>query len=1350
MSPHWKKSMEHASRTAKISPSGKSVPQLRHSFIEQLERRRLLCVVGAEGYYQGSTEANLYGTEGDDHILINVEGGCSADGDEHWRWLIKYRLNDEPSINMLTEDWGAINLFTLGGNDTVTVEGLREHNLSVDLGSGNDTMTVDYSNGYPYGGFDGPERGIWPHSLITVLGSIGYDTVNYDASPLTGTNPINVDGYIIDSNTYTIAGTRVASGFQRFGQPFFADRNKMQCNSVENIALTGSTATTEHTVVNVDSLVSTSATISTPSSAPTTLTVAPFVGGDVIATGGPGSDVFNIGKQTNGAKTWIDGGGGSNTLSLDGTDGPDTFDVLSNGLITGQTVAGYSNIQALVLDGGLGADTFNLDGSLDVPYSLQGGADSDTITVSPNVPNLPPIDGGLGTNTLVVDHHNILLPVTYTFNGSGLYFSDSLDGFTPNTNLSNISRLRVDAGSSDDTFLFASAFPFAVEAHGGLGDDVFNGAGAAPTTLYGGDGDDEFILGNGNLLSAAPLVATFGEAGYDTITYDDQLSAGTASWTINGLINGSPNQRKVYLGSNEYGYSEFESLRILGGTAGQEYRFTGIFDVSLDIDAGGGGDTMTVGYGGVATFGAPMTLSGAAGNDVFTWKNASTNWGEYIVGVATYPVILDGGSGYNTFNMDETARTNSSVDFYPDRIYTREPALFALGADLNYYNMAGIGLSCSNYQNNIAVYGTSAELDPGNQLSISCGDGNDLISVYPHDAAGNQTINGNLGIGGGPGVDSLTIDDTASSLPLNYTFTNTFGPGTQNISGLGTGAFGAGSDLDAINLRAGDGDDTFKVNSLRSGQNVSVYGGGGNDLMDFGANSLAGNVVMGLGSFRFDGQNGIDRFNINNRTDISQWTYSRGTGQLRCDRTTIPYTAVLNDANIEEMYVYAGPAGDTFQAGTGLAPGIAPGTHTTFVGAGGVDIFQPGQVSFGLTNQSLIKGKLTFDAGSVAQYGPSGGGNVVVSATAQNAAITAHLTATTLGALPDDTLFGPGGSIEFFNATSISLTMGNGADTVFAQPNLTAPVSIVGGGPTTAPGDSINLALAGAVNYVPHGTAASGNVTSDNLKTLSYSGFETGPTIDDVAPAVVSAGVNIDGGALARTGLRGRTPPRQQTVDVQFSETMGQVTPASLSLTNLTTGEVVPPENIAVAFDATSNISHFTFPGYVGGILPDGNYHGTLLASQTADSFGNALAADAPFDFFVLAGDANHDRIVDVSDLGVLATNWQTSDKLFSEGDFNYDGVVDVSDLGILATNWQVSLPAPTGVRLSKARPSIPFAQATGRVGLPAKLSRSVKIATPLSGLVAVDQPAVPASRVRSELPRSTTETGSLVAEPGG
>jgi len=66
-----------------------------------------------------------------------------------------------------------------------------------------------------------------------------------------------------------------------------------------------------------------------------------------------------------------------------------------------------------------------------------------------------------------------------------------------------------------------------------------------------------------------------------------------------------------------------------------------------------------------------------------------------------------------------------------------------------------------------------------------------------------------------------------------------------------------------------------------------------------------------------------------------------------------------------------------------------------------------------------------------------------------------------------------------------------------------------------------------------------------------------------------------------------------------------------------------------------------------------------------------------------LSGDANHDGSVDVSDLGILATNYGVpSGAAWSDGDFTDDGAVDVSDLGILATNYGTgaveSVPEPT------------------------------------------------------------------------
>jgi hypothetical protein len=119
-----------------------------------------------------------------------------------------------------------------------------------------------------------------------------------------------------------------------------------------------------------------------------------------------------------------------------------------------------------------------------------------------------------------------------------------------------------------------------------------------------------------------------------------------------------------------------------------------------------------------------------------------------------------------------------------------------------------------------------------------------------------------------------------------------------------------------------------------------------------------------------------------------------------------------------------------------------------------------------------------------------------------------------------------------------------------------------------------------------------------------------------------------------------------------------------------------------------------------GGVLPDGNYRATLLAGSVRDASNNPLAADYSFDFHMLAGDANRDRKVDITDLGVLATNWQAADAdvTFSNGDFNYDHVVDITDLGILATNWQKDLPLASAPGLKSASSATFRRGAAGRI----------------------------------------------------
>src|SRR5205823_9791612 len=120
--------------------------------------------------------------------------------------------------------------------------------------------------------------------------------------------------------------------------------------------------------------------------------------------------------------------------------------------------------------------------------------------------------------------------------------------------------------------------------------------------------------------------------------------------------------------------------------------------------------------------------------------------------------------------------------------------------------------------------------------------------------------------------------------------------------------------------------------------------------------------------------------------------------------------------------------------------------------------------------------------------------------------------------------------------------------------------------------------------------------------------------------------------------------------------------------------QITNVSNIAMTYDSPTRTAHLTFPSYPNGILPDGNYQGTVLAAQVADSFGNALPANVPFSFFVLSADANHDRSVNTIDFNILAANFSQSNKTFSQGDFNYDGIVNTVDFNLLASNFSKSI----------------------------------------------------------------------------
>lgn len=169
----------------------------------------------------------------------------------------------------------------------------------------------------------------------------------------------------------------------------------------------------------------------------------------------------------------------------------------------------------------------------------------------------------------------------------------------------------------------------------------------------------------------------------------------------------------------------------------------------------------------------------------------------------------------------------------------------------------------------------------------------------------------------------------------------------------------------------------------------------------------------------------------------------------------------------------------------------------------------------------------------------------------------------------------------------------------------------------------------------------------------------------------------------------------RQAITIQFDSDVGPfLNPEDLRVSD-GIGEDSYFYGASISYDAATHRATVTFPQ----VLPDGNYHVTVNADDVANSAGVPLQTASSVDFFVLAGDANHDRKVDFNDLVALAQNYNQSGRTFAQGNYNYsaDGVVDFADLVILAQQYNKTLAAITQLTLPSALGALPV-NGKGRV----------------------------------------------------
>ena len=209
----------------------------------------------------------------------------------------------------------------------------------------------------------------------------------------------------------------------------------------------------------------------------------------------------------------------------------------------------------------------------------------------------------------------------------------------------------------------------------------------------------------------------------------------------------------------------------------------------------------------------------------------------------------------------------------------------------------------------------------------------------------------------------------------------------------------------------------------------------------------------------------------------------------------------------------------------------------------------------------------------------------------------------------------------------------------------------------------LGLSAADNTTYDPlTGDGDSGDTTLSYLGSLQFTSGPGGgePVLLDAFYAVDDDLIDdADGPAVIFDFDRDVEEPDDVDVMLVDTNTGDAVDPGDLNF-EILDGPQGDDTRLAVVFD--------------DGPLPDGDYRltlppGTVLADDGDVPLDEAVSAE----FFVMAGDFNRDRRVNLADFTVLASNFG-GEGVFTRGDANYDGVVNLADFTILAGRFGTTL----------------------------------------------------------------------------
>ncbi len=600
-------------------------------------------------------------------------------------------------------------------------------------------------------------------------------------------------------------------------------------------------------------------------------------------------------------------------------------------------------------------------------------------------------------------------------------------------------------------------------------------------------------------------------------------------------------------------------------------------------------------------------------------------------------------------------------------------------------NIGGAGSFTQAGPGNVAVRGNNSY---AGQTIINGG----TLFVDTATSLGSGSSGTIVNSGGRLGVFTGNFNLSAETLSLDGTGPD--GLGSVQVGGARTVTFGTTTLAAQTTIRVDAGARMIIAGNLSSG-GASLDIGGGTSTTLGGILQVNGNVNLSGGTITTNdvGGSGTFALNVPTATTTVFDTPVAGTGQVRYNGLgtvdlTVGNKTYTGDTFVDEGLVRVSNAGTLGLGVVRIAGGATPQVQATLGLTGGVTISNAIQIAgrqgtaidtpsiLNMWGTNTVNANITSITGGTNYNVQSDAGTLII-----NGTYTQANASTPTGR--DFKLQGAGNGvitgavIDSTSANTFLRVIKRGAgtwsltgDSTYNGATLVAEGTLqIGNGGTTGSISSVS-----AVTVEATGTFAF-NRTDAHTITNTISG----------AGGVLQAGsgTTVLSGANTYTGA---STVNAGTLELAPSAQAGLLATGD-SYAHVRSGRLV------LDYSGGTSLAGVVFPllaSSFSGQFATGEFRS---ASATA-SRGLGWMDDTANSKFIVAaalyGDANLDRIVNFDDLLLLAANYNSSSRPWSQGDFTYDGAVNFDDLLKLAANYNQSLPSSSLGEWSLARASVP------------------------------------------------------------